>query len=56
MEEGPSLPSKLLRLVTVLAVLGGIAWGILWLEDMRKQSAEESRRAQERALEQGDSQ
>ena len=53
MENESPLWAKLLRLGTVLAVLGGIAWGILWLEEMRKESAEESRRAQERALKQG---
>jgi hypothetical protein len=41
---------KLLRLAVVVAVLGGIAWGINWLETMRKESAREARAAQERAL------
>ena len=34
---------RLFKLVTFLAVVASIVWGILWLEDMRKQSAQEAR-------------
>jgi hypothetical protein len=42
---------RLIKLFTVLAVLAGIVGGIWYLEDMRKQSAEESRAAEAAAFE-----
>ncbi len=42
---------KLLALLTVIAVLAGIAAGIWYLEDMRKRSAAESRAVEAAAFE-----
>ena len=41
---------KLLRVAYVVVLIGGIAGGIMYLEDMRKQSAAENRRNTEAAL------
>jgi hypothetical protein len=42
---------RLLKLFAVLALLAGIVGGIRYLEDMRKQSAEESRLSEAAAFE-----
>jgi len=42
---------RLLKLITVLVVLGSLAGGIWYLEDMRKRSAEESRAVEAAAFE-----
>jgi hypothetical protein len=43
---------RFLTLVYIICALGMIAWGIDYLETMRKESAEENRRATEEALKQ----
>ena len=42
---------RLLKLVTVIAVISGIVWGIQYLEQMRQASEAESRANNEAALE-----
>ena len=41
---------RLLTLFTIIVVLAAGVWGILWLEDMRKQAAQEARDNTEAAL------
>jgi len=41
---------RFLSVTYIVVVLGCTVWGIMWLEDMRKQSAEESRRNAAAAL------
>ena len=41
---------RLLTVAYLVILVSGVAWGIMWLEDMRKESAEEARRNTETAL------
>ena len=45
---------RFLTMIYIVVVFGGIVWGIMWLENMRKESAEESRKEVEAALQEED--